>query len=341
MYFPRHLKSPPLLQCSHPIPVRRHRGDLCAKTCWGWHKGNSFSPQSPPHILDIAPWDTSTAFWIPEPSSCPSPDSAGGSGVRKGWSCPSFSLGSVSLLLQQWQLTQLWGYQSLLWDWRGSMADLLNSVYSHPIEQGRRETQSTKHWLGRRSKAHLQNNLSMFVWALSSSHRLSLCPCSSIGLVQNTLNIREMHPSFPTAMHHFSCLPSRVLPLQLDPPASTQRLVAHWWDSLPRGWCLSSGIVLSQGRETYGKSSFRGTEYARNRQEQAGLFVPGALSALRWELVTALFMKSGFKPIAKSSSWHYRETKKHQPTPANWPNINMQWTKIKNKEDQYWQAFIN
>lgn len=93
MYFPRHLKSPPLLQCSHHIPVRRHRGDLCAKTCWGWHKGNSFSPQSPPHILDIAPWDTSTAFWIPEPSSCPSPDSAGGSGVRKGWSCPSFSLG--------------------------------------------------------------------------------------------------------------------------------------------------------------------------------------------------------------------------------------------------------
>lgn len=174
-------------------------------------------PQPTSHIRHCTSTAFSTAFWTPEPSSCPSPDSTGGSGVERAEAALRSLWGSGSVLLQQRQLTQLWGFQGSLWDWRGSMLNLLNSVYSHPIEQDRRETQSTKHWLGRRSKVHLQNNLSMFVWALSSSHRLSLCPCSSIGLVQNSLNIREMHPSFPTAMDHFSCLPSRVLPLQLDP----------------------------------------------------------------------------------------------------------------------------
>lgn len=289
-------------------------------------------PQPTSHIRHCTSTAFSTAFWTPEPNSCPSPDSTGGSGVERAEAALRSLWGSGSVLLQQRQLTQLWGFQGSLWDWRGSMADLLNSVYSHPIEQDRRETQSTKHWLGRRSKAHLQNNLSMFVWALSSSHRLSLCPCSSIGLVQNSLNIREMHPFLSHSYGSFLLLAFQSAP-PADPPASTQRLVARCWDSLPRGWCPSSGTVLSQGRETYGKSSFRRTEYTRNRQEQVRLFVPGALSALRWELVTALFMKSGFRPIAQSSSWHSRETKKHHPTPANWPNINMQWTKIKNKDD--------
>lgn len=163
--------------------------------------------------------------------------------------------------------------------------------------------------MGRRSKVHLPNDCSIFVWAGSSRvNRFFLVPPFSIGLVQGTLNLLESHR--PLLFHSYGsdllfAFQSTHLPA-FTRACSTLDLL----DLLPGCSCTSSITVLSWSREQtrWKKFPFIEQNIQQTDRNKFG-FVPeltpmavALLSAFRWARVMTLFTKSGFRPIAKLSS---------------------------------------
>lgn len=311
--------------------------NLRAKSCWGWHEGNSPSPQSclqpQPHC------DT-----VLSPRAGAHSPSCSLSTCLEGFQCPSSASHPACAPLRtargsrvevdETALHSLWGSASPLqcrsdrdhssanfWACPGTAEEAWQtlvklSVYSHSTEQGRvKPNPQSAWWVGD------QRNI---YWTAEEKPVTAdkHAPYFPIGLVHNTLNIRETSlpppPLWTNLLLAFRSTPRST---------SSQGLAVHSAPASPpdaHTWALWPSQCRAQ---SHWRSSFHTTEHTRSRREQAGLCAsvhPACCFACFWMgNVKTLFVK----PTATLSSWLKKETKKHQLACADWPSVNSQWTK--------------